>query len=433
MGRTKYIVGIGGATTAAYLLSGGTLALVTAAVGGAYAAHNYEAIVKTCRTRILSRRTSLRIMSWNIETLGGGWNKGPVARESVIEAIAALINKVDPDFCVVIEVMVDPHNYARGNGRAEIGRILSQLNAQRSSVWNTWKCAVAPGETIGETYAFFYRNTADITLESIDLVTKDVWGNTLNFPTAEYRRPGEARFRLSGTLAREDGSAWLLPLIAFHVPSPGHKDYTLRAVENLEHIPAVCETNQFPDCVICADMNSDEEARGSESEKELVKGERTYEWAERFGFLLEMSYDSETKTTLRKSVTAAPMVWRGHNYGFEPESTSDLHFSNYDQILTRSTDNGSNRLHNAVVTPICLLAAVTPVRALKDCYTGQPHSKFNSVLAEIMDDDFANKLEELYQRYGRHKDAAKPVQAALDTARLLSDHLPIYIDADLQG
>lgn len=235
--------------------------------------------IQECR---LPRRRVLRVMSWNIERLGGTpkWGLTTYRNDVVIEAIARVIYVADADLCAIIEVM----SYA---GRTELERIKTKLNSfDRQRQWHF----VLPvpygactgkeeGDTnSGETYAVFYKLNAGIEPHIARFATIATPAGARPFPVGsyektdkttgrtsriEFRKPAEFIFTMSGDFA-PDGTPWQLPLILFHAPSPQPTEERQREintyVERLGLVTSARNADRYPDCIICADLNSSEDA-----------------------------------------------------------------------------------------------------------------------------------------------------------------------------
>ncbi|HSK41023.1 MAG TPA: hypothetical protein VK943_14745, partial [Arenibaculum sp.] len=238
----------------------------------------------------------LRVMSWNIERLGGPFLYGRPTRrqDAAIEAIAAIIHKADPDVCAVIEVM----SYEGGR---ELGRIVAALN-RLSAGAATWDVAVIDGRTgetvgmddTGETYAVIYK-TGDISVEQRRFGEMDGeddfdWGGFANSrgQVTKYRKPGEIVLRMDGRFAGRSGP-WELPVVVFHAPGPRDDPERQAAIEasvhNLGLIEAVARTDRYPDCIVCADLNSSEEA------SELVDEPKAPVEESGYGFLIDILWE----------------------------------------------------------------------------------------------------------------------------------------------
>jgi hypothetical protein len=149
---------------------------------------------------------TLRVMSWNIERLGGQTSFGVPAHRSdqVISAIAHVIQKVNPDLCAVIEVMAH-------QGQHELQRLCARLNEITD---DPWRFVLIEGETgkaegranSGESYAVLYKDESGIS-----------------------------------DLGRTEYSAG---------------------------------TKEYPDCLICADLNADEDAYTIEIGARELSGSR---------------------------------------------------------------------------------------------------------------------------------------------------------------
>jgi hypothetical protein len=294
----------------------------------------------------------LRIMSWNIQDLGGGF-KGLRSKE-VLKAIAQIIHGVSPDICVVIEVLRNksiPKKRKSGTGRrrkrkrkttvpkvdltastrsqpphgipglGEIEEIVKHLNA----IGGTWAYVTHPkfectgGASPGsETYAFIYKNEGGIAIDEIEYVNCDVKGEPLAFPTARHRRPMRAIAKLSGRYAPGGSTeAWQLPIVAFHSPAQhdgtGTDPTPMTALENLakmslfppdhkcwksdEDFPA----KRFSEFVLASDLNINFEYSEQGNEKQVEYANRAYEVLENLGITTCLGNETaKFKTTLKQ-------------------------------------------------------------------------------------------------------------------------------------
>lgn len=193
---------------------------------------------------------ALRVMSWNIERLGGDGSLGVPAQRpaEVIKAIAAVIKAAEPDVCCLIEVM-EP------NGATEVGRIGAELGAD----WTTQ--LPSNGFRAGEAYGLIIRKASGITCSSFTLVEKDWNGDDLYFPTVNHRRPGEALLTMPGN--------WTLPVLIFHAPGPKAEVQRQRDIESaIANLAKVASIRTSNDALICADLNANEEALNVVREQE---------------------------------------------------------------------------------------------------------------------------------------------------------------------
>lgn len=180
----------------------------------------------------------LRIMSWNIQDLGGGF-KG-IRSDAVIDAIAKVIHGCNVDICVVLEVLkkkgftrkkksggrkkkkaekkVEKIVVESVPGLGEIKRILAALE----KLDGKWTYATHPKEECtgsdSETYALIYKVNDGIEITDVDYVMKDQNGKDLGFPTPRHRRPMRAVARFSKGYGVK-GTPWCLPIVAFHAPA----------------------------------------------------------------------------------------------------------------------------------------------------------------------------------------------------------------------
>jgi hypothetical protein len=239
----------------------------------------------------------LRLMVWNVETLGGGFRHGPVRSDAVMRATARVIYLIRPDICALLEVMGRSRRHqpkgrkrqvwGKRTGRKtkaapppppaaavsdhpgleEVARLVTAINqiAAGNGDPARWQCTTVAGGPVGgytknETYSFLYRSDpAEINFLSAAYVDEEYpegSGTKLGFPNAYFRRPMIAEFQLSGSLAGRNQQPWTLPFLAFHAPAPSHPE-RFEAIANLARIKRV---RDGPEIVIGADTNVDSEA-----------------------------------------------------------------------------------------------------------------------------------------------------------------------------
>ncbi len=224
-------------------------------------------------------RVPLRVMEWNIERLGGEFLFGvpPRRPQPVIEAIARVIQLADPHLCAIIEVMSH-------NGESELKRILTCLNKMGKTQWDYRLAettretgALVTGGRTGENYAVLFQRDVGITYKSsrfAQVVTGEDASGRAPFPSSTYgavgrlrtyRVPAEFFFEMGGPFADESGKPWTLPLILFHAPGPTAHEERQRTINtmisNLGLVESVHRWDVYPDCLICADLNADEDTR----------------------------------------------------------------------------------------------------------------------------------------------------------------------------
>lgn len=250
--------------------------------------------LNTGATLAVGRDSGLfRVMTWNIEGLGGGFRK-PKRQEEIIKSTAEVIKQVDPEICTIIEVMKytrpnlpkkpvsdlyipDDNEYGEVDeeyelalkqwevkcqkainesqtsnkhpGVDELLRILNYLGGE----WSLWVPEITGSRayTLGETYGFFYKNK--IVKPTANCVFIDV-----GFP--QYRQPLLQEFIVSGSLFPMGGKAWNLGVIAFHAPSPSHNkqpNYDVEVINKNLGIAAHKFANNFNLLLIAADTNLD--------------------------------------------------------------------------------------------------------------------------------------------------------------------------------
>lgn len=243
----------------------------------------------------------LRVVSWNLQDLGGGPSRGPRRSEKAIRRIARVIAELDPDICVLLEVKLagrlppkpkpppEPRQ-TRNTSKRELQQKIEERRQEYLKELAEWtkkygdaealkKQGTSPGEvevgaimaqlplgysclldpsmyTQTETYAFIYK-TADIRPVSWGLIDKDKSSGPLYWPEMGYRSPARVTFELTGDrVGRRKGKIdenWLLDVIAFHAPSPTHGEKVLEAIEKFALIDWPRET------VFAGDFNIDTE------------------------------------------------------------------------------------------------------------------------------------------------------------------------------
>jgi len=242
----------------------------------------------------------VRVMSWNLQDLGGGPSRGPSRSSESIARIATVIAEVRPDICAILEVklagrrpsapekpappkmtrsrtnamQLDAEYQARiqiynkdwaayqlkllewqkaatlgvAPGVVELGRILTALQAIDSA--GSWTLLIDDKlHTVGEAYAFFYRADA-VRATSWEVLSKWEW------PTSGYRHPARVTFELFGRCSRPGlvvDTPFELDVIAFHAPAPDHGEDVFSALKRFADISWPRET------VFAGDFNIDTE------------------------------------------------------------------------------------------------------------------------------------------------------------------------------
>jgi hypothetical protein len=251
----------------------------------------------------------LRVFYWNVERLGGiaQWGLPEQRAQEVIAAMARVIDEAAPHLVVLVEVMAH-------KGAQEVGRLLDALNVSGRQ----WRSCIPPQVTgctqgkpgTGETYAVLYEKGAGI---------EPVWarmgqvvdgnGGTQPFPTGtyqdkdgnevEFRAPAEFLFRMGGPFAvEEDGGTWPLAIVAFHAPGPQAKRERQAKIEELiarlGSLEVVADPESYPDCLICADLNSHPDAYNISKEPETTFDIAFHVWKRNEGGDMEGSDEEES-------------------------------------------------------------------------------------------------------------------------------------------
>ncbi len=478
----------------------------------------------------INRRGSIRIVSWNIQELGGRLAKPTRRHQTVIDAIAEVLVRIDPDICAVLEVIEkrksiprqkksrvrtharfstaaerrkrrekkaayaaadgaskrakkiaalaeedsDDEAFADGSGSGgggsasgggaipnehtglrEINRIVAAMNAKAADSGISWKyypplpapgMDIDNGYTVGETYAFIYKDCEDITLvdDSVGYTVLDKDDRAIEFPTRAYRKPMQAIFEFSKLLAKPGGYNWRLPIVAFHAPGPSRKKTKerLEAIKKLTQI-AILHDSTYPEVVLACDLNVDSDA----AEEYLWReANALFDEVERIlsveARLLGWANMDPGRTSLRRS----EVVWSGERYGAgdggivsetgspisakqsssvapSAPATTSFEFANrsFDRLMLLSrTDEGSSGTglaRNCVIqvteTEVFpLVAAVAPPSFL-DSFPERP-SWVRSPL------DCAARL---------YRDPADVTQLeVILAANMLSDHMPLVME-----
>jgi hypothetical protein len=225
-----------------------------------------------------------RMMSWNIQCLGGRFGQPPVRDDAVIAAIVEVIKLCDPHVVAVMEVLGE-------KGLKEIARIADGLKAVHADwTWVTEKNGTFTGS---ETYAFFYRADCVKVDGDATYVTHDSAKNPLAFPSKKFRRPMQITFEMFGALRSSRGD-WKLSGVVFHAPSPAHGQDTNDAVANLGKI-AFPSRNRF----IAADLNLPLD--DGEDLEHAAKRAAAFEGVERLGFFDWLGTENPADSTIRRA------------------------------------------------------------------------------------------------------------------------------------
>lgn len=252
-------------------------------------------------TQQVEPRYGLRIMSWNLQDLGGGPSRGPQRADSVIQRIACILFECQPDICAILEVKrrvwmppkpLTPTPPPRTRGRdgqisqteferrqaefrvkmeewqqrrdeaqrtdpreapgiKELDRILAELNRLAG---RTVYARMTPEQSLGpehvftegETYGFIY-NAEVVDPVHFRLMNQTGSGQPLHWPEPGYRAPAKATFQPRN---------WPRPVdvVAFHAPAPNHGEITHQAIEKFSQV------NWERDTVVAGDFNVDTEA-----------------------------------------------------------------------------------------------------------------------------------------------------------------------------
>lgn len=234
-----------------------------------------------CGTQAPLARVPLRVLYWNIERFGGlaQWGLPETRADEVMAALARVIALFDPHLVVLVEVMAH-------KGAAEVERLRAGL-AKLGKAWASSLAAGVTGATTGkagtgETYAVLYRADVGIkpAIARIGLMLEgtvrkpfdtgqytDSEGNAV-----EFRAPGEFVFDMGGEFALSDGTTWPLAIVAFHAPGPQAKRERQAKIEELiarlGKLEVVADRKTYPDCLICADLNSNPDAYNISKEPE---------------------------------------------------------------------------------------------------------------------------------------------------------------------
>lgn len=262
----------------------------------------------TINTINFKQPRGLRVMSWNLQDLGGGPSRGPRRAGEVIDRIARIILESDADICVILEVKrrvwippkpVEPvpprstralkkkgmnalkeefdlrlqkykvklKEWEKRNaeaqktpakdapGLAELDRIVDRMNALSlmsgtKSIYARLKPELSQNPedvfTEGETYGFIY-DTEVVASGEFRLLVRDDEGKAMYWPEKGYRAPAMVTF----TLYDYDQT---VPVVAFHAPAPHHGDITHRAIKQFQNM-------KWPsDTIVAGDFNVDTEA-----------------------------------------------------------------------------------------------------------------------------------------------------------------------------
>jgi hypothetical protein len=257
-------------------------------------------------------RCGLRVMSWNLQDLGGGPSRGPKRTDRVIQRIARILVECDPDICVILEVKrrvylppkpIEPAPPPRTRARKTVEALSAEYQKRvedfkvKSATWEKLReeaqktdPKAAPGIvelerilaamnhfagrpryarldseqrlppeavfTEGETYGFIV-NTDVVASGKFELMSRDKEGAPLLWPEAGYRAPARASFGLHN---------WPRPVdvVAFHAPAPSHGEITHQAIEQFSKVKWESDT------IVAGDFNVDTEVGDAEaSEKAL--------------------------------------------------------------------------------------------------------------------------------------------------------------------
>lgn len=263
-------------------------------------------------THNLPPRRGLRIVSWNLQDLGGGPSRGPRRADHVIVRIATILTECNADIIAILEVKrriylppkpVSPEPPPRTRGRDTTADVDAELQRRQAEFviklqeWEAMRAlaqqtdaSAAPGIleldrivaamngisggniyarmepektlppeqvfTEGETYGFIYKRAAMIPV-SFELMVRDGNGGALHWPEPGYRAPARARFQ---------PHQWpnAVDVVAFHAPAPHHGEITHRAIQQFSRIRWTCDT------VIAGDFNVDTEARDSDASEQAL-------------------------------------------------------------------------------------------------------------------------------------------------------------------
>jgi len=264
----------------------------------------------------------LRLMSWNIQCLGGRFGQPERRKQEVIDAIVKTITFCNPHIVAVMEVLGH-------KGLQEIKRIYEGLLKEDNKwVWFTHPDRLMTGS---ETYVFFYRGP-DIQHIDIcpsrphrsgDYAELDSRGNRIYFPLRRYRHPMQAIFKMKGELgsrkrrAAQGEDVWFLPGVVFHAPSPSHGEDTAKGVYALGKVPAL---SLYADGFVAADLNYplDED---EVPEKADVR-DRYYEGLEKLGYFRWSACQNDQESTIRRAPIIQIPVYGGDydwELGIEPD------------------------------------------------------------------------------------------------------------------
>jgi hypothetical protein len=242
-------------------------------------------------------RYGLRIMSWNLQDLGGGPSRSPKRTDKVIRDIAAIIEECDPDICVILEVkqqiwlprkpisigrVVRTRLAKKRWAEEEDQRIdMEKRHQERIELWKKRKeeiegVAAAMGTeppgvlelkrivselkgyrlsvspfTEREAYGFIYKE--DVLEEPTgDLVNKDREDAELYWPEPGFRVPAKVTFSIRNSTKQQLPDK--IDIIAFHAPAPRHGKITKAAVESFNKVAWARNT------VVVGDFNLDTES-----------------------------------------------------------------------------------------------------------------------------------------------------------------------------
>ena len=256
-----------------------------------------------------TRNRGLRIMSWNLQDLGGGPSRGGQRDATAIEHIATILYECDPDLCVILEVKqrvwlppapvrpVAPYRtrnrtqqvvnaeYQRrideyptklleweaerdrrmaaaprgqSPGALELGRIVERLNRMQGVSPYEFRCS---DFTEGEAYGFIFK-TQSLTFIESELIAFNHRGERLFWPKPGYRAPAKARFRPKDLVRQQWPNE--LHVIAFHAPAPNHGEITRQAI--LKFSQLAWEVNT----VVAGDFNMDTETLDQDAGDEAL-------------------------------------------------------------------------------------------------------------------------------------------------------------------
>ncbi|SMC27259.1 hypothetical protein SAMN02745857_02773 [Andreprevotia lacus DSM 23236] len=268
-------------------------------------------------TIVLPPPKPLRVMSWNLQDLGGGPSRGAQRSDMAILRIACVIAEAAPDICALLEVKLAAHlpkkpeppplpretRRTRGAALTQKAQDAHDEYLRKLDEWEQTKLAIAEQHRTGvptgkkevlrifeclkqithsnwgllldpalhtesETYAFFYR-TDGVAVQAFELIHKDAGNSRVEWPETGFRAPARVTFKLGGSrLGRTCGKVdedWLLDMIAFHAPAPHHGEKVPLAIANFAKIAWPRET------VFAGDFNVDTEVGDVKQEINYAK------------------------------------------------------------------------------------------------------------------------------------------------------------------